>query len=421
MIFISDETLLLCGEFTIFNKKLKYKIMFRIFLILSLLFFGRTCFSQIVTISNGNFLRVSDNTKLIVQNPSVNPIRKTGPLGGIRTISESGNIIVNVGNLTGNFTIPFVSSLGNTINFTYNITSAGSTGGKINFSTYETSDNNLPYPTGVTNVGFNGFDNSSLVIDRFWIIDVNGYSTKPQGTYTFTYDDNDLVGNTINESSLFMQRWNDINNVWGDWLYSPTADIITNTIRLDIANPQDQFKVWTAVDQGQPLPIELISFNCDCYSNEIKWVTASETNNELFILQGTNDGINFINLDTVPGVGNSNQMLYYSTPILDWGYSYFRLRQKDFSGNYENGPIIAGCPKNNIFEPILYPNPNNGKFIISHNSTYTFEVFDLTGRQIWSEISNRTNFDLSDISDGEYIVKMKKNEKIKIFKIQKIN
>jgi hypothetical protein len=30
-------------------------------------------FSQIVTISNGNFLRVSDNTKLIVQNPSTNP------------------------------------------------------------------------------------------------------------------------------------------------------------------------------------------------------------------------------------------------------------------------------------------------------------------------------------------------------------
>jgi hypothetical protein len=95
----------------------------------------------------------------------------------------------------------------------------------------------------------------------------------------------DLIGNTITESSLFMQRWNDINNVWGDWLYSPTADITTNTIRVDIANSQDQFKVWTAVDQGQPLPIELISFKANCSSNKIEWITASETNNELFILQ----------------------------------------------------------------------------------------------------------------------------------------
>lgn len=378
-------------------------------------------FSQIVTISNGNFLRISNNTKLIVQNPSTNPIRKTGSSGGIRTISESGTVIVNVGNLTGNFTIPFVSSLGNTINFTYNITSAGSTGGKINFSTYETSDNNLPFPGGVLNVGFSGVDNSAKVIDRFWLIDVNGYSTKPKGSYTFTYDDNDLVGNTITEASLFLQRWNDIDGVWGDWLYSPLSDVTNNSIRIDIANFEDQYKVWTMVDQGTPLPIQIVSFNCDCYSNEIKWTTASETNNALFIIQGTNDGEDFSNLDTIPGAVNSNQLINYKVSILDWGYSYFRLQQKDFDGNYENGPIIAGCPKNSVFEPILYPNPNNGKFIISHNSTYTFEVFDLTGRQVWSETSNRTNFNLSNLSDGEYIVKMIKNENMKVFKIQKIN
>jgi len=378
-------------------------------------------FSQIVTISNGSFLRVSNNTKLIVQNPSVNPIRKTGSSGGIRTISESSNVIVNIGNLTGNFTIPFVSSVGNTINFAYNITTAGSTGGKINFSTYETSDNNLPLPSGVLNVGFNGVDNSVKVIDRFWLIDVNGYSTKPKGSYTFIYDDNDLVGNTITESSLFMQRWNDIDGVWGDWLYSPLSDVTMNSIRIDIANPEDQYKVWTMVDQGTPLPIQLVSFNCDCYSNEIKWTTASETNNEMFIIQGTDDGVTFSNLDTIPGSVNSNQLINYKLPILDWGFSYFRLQQRDFNGGYENSSIIVGCPKNNIVEPILYPNPNNGKFIISHNSTYTFEVFDLTGREIWRETSNRTNFDLSYLSDGEYIVKMIKSEKIKVFKVQKIN
>ena len=376
----------------------------------------------IVKVQDGTFIKLSNSSKIIVSNPSVNPIRKSGPTGGIWTSSENEKVIVDVSNLTGQFKIPFVSSTGNTIEFNYLITSAGSSNGRILFSTYETGNNNLPFPTGVTNVGYNGVDNSALVIDRFWLIDVNGYSTKPQGTYIFTYDDNDLIGNTINESGLFMQRWNDINNVWGDWLYSPTADILSNTIILDIANPQDQFKVWTAVDQLQPLPIELISFKSNCESSKIEWVTATETNNEFFILQGTNDGINFTNLDTVPGAGNSNQMLYYSLPLGDWGFSYFRLQQKDFDGRFENSFMIAGCSPKGILEPILFPNPNNGQFIIKHNSTYTFEVFDMVGQLIWSEKSSRINFDLSQLSDGEYFIKLTNQyEKVKTFKFVKIN
>ena len=376
----------------------------------------------IIKIQDGTFIKLSGGSQIIVSNPSVNPIRKTGNSGGIWTPSENEKIVVDVSNSTGQFNIPFVSSVGNTIPFDYTITTAGSSGGRILFSTYETGNDNLPYPTGVTNVGFNGVDNSDMVIDRFWSIDVINYTTKPKGTYTFTYDDNDLVGNTINEPSLFVQRWNDVNNLWGDWLYSPLTNPITNTIEIIISNPQDQYKVWTAVDQGQPLPIELVSFKTDCGSNKIEWLTATETNNEWFILQGTNDAINFTNLDTIPGAGNSNQMLYYSVPILDWEYSYFRLQQIDFDGKSENSFIIAGCPQNGILEPILFPNPNNGQFVIKHNSTYTFEVFDMIGKRVWSERSNRINFDLNQLSDGKYFIRLTNQYgNVKTFKFVKIN
>jgi hypothetical protein len=376
----------------------------------------------IIKVQDGTFIKLSGGSQIIVSNPSVNPIRKTGNSGGIWTPSENEKIVVDVSNSTWQFNIPFVSSVGNTIPFDYTITTAGSSGGRILFSTYETGNDNLPYPTGVTNVGFNGVDNSDMVIDRFWSIDVINYTTKPKGTYTFTYDDNDLVGNTINEPSLFIQRWNDVNNLWGDWLYSPLTNPITNTIEIIISNPQDQYKVWTAVDQGQPLPIELVSFKTDCGSNKIEWLTATETNNEWFILQGTNDAINFTNLDTIPGAGNSNQMLYYSVPILDWEYSYFRLQQIDFDGKSENSFIIAGCPQNGILEPILFPNPNNGQFIIKHNSTYTFEVFDMIGKRVWSERSNRINFDLNQLSDGKYFIRLTNQyDNVKTFKFVKIN
>jgi len=395
----------------------------RILLILTFLltyFIGNA--QIIVKVQDGTFIKLFSGSQIIVSNPSVNPIRKSGNSGGILTPSESEKIIINVSNLTGQINIPFVSSVGNTIPFDYTITTGGSSGGKISFSTYETGNNNLPYPSGVTNVGFNGVDNSDLVIDRFWLIDVTGYTTKPQGIYTFTYDDNDLIGNNIYEPDLFMQRWNDVSNVWGDWLYSPLANTTTNQIILNIANPQDQFKVWTAVDQGQPLPIELISFKSNCSLNKVEWITVSETNNEWFVVQGTNDGINFTNLDTISGAGFSNSPIYYSIPILDWGFSYFRLQQKDFDGRTENSFIIGGCPQNGSFEPILYPNPNNGQFIIKHNSEWKFEVFDLTGRLVWTEFSSRVNFDLTMLAPGQYTIKLLGQwDKIKNFKFIKIN
>ena len=115
-------------------------------------------------------------------------------------------------------------------------------------------------------------------------------------------------------------------------------------------------------------------------------------------------------------------MLYYSLPLGDWGFSYFRLQQKDFDGRFENSFMIAGCSPKGILEPILFPNPNNGQFIIKHNSTYTFEVFDMVGQLIWSEKSSRINFDLSQLSDGEYFIKLTNQyEKVKTFKFVKIN
>ena len=394
---------------------------FSIYLLL-LLTFTNPIKAQKISINNGAHLLINGGSKLIIYSNLSLPIQKIGSIGGIFTSDENSGVLINTSNSSGQFTIPFVSSTGNTIPFTYNISTSGSSGGKIFFSTYETGNNNLPYPSGVTNVGFNGFDNSSMVVDRFWIIDAQGYSTKPKGTYTFTYDDNDLAGNTIYEPGLFMQRWNDSLNIWGDWLYSPTANTTANTISVIIANPEDQYKVWTAVDQGQPLPIELISFKANCDDNKIEWITASETNNELFILQGTNNGIIFFDLDTIPGAGNSNQLLYYSSELETWEYSYFRLQQKDFDGKFENSFIIKGCQQNKNLDPVIFPNPTSGRIIIKYNSHYLFEIFDMTGRKIWSEKSNRIDFDLTQFQDGEYLIRLTgQYDQVKTFKVIKNN
>ena len=87
------------------------------------------------------------------------------------------------------------------------------------------------------------------------------------------------------------------------------------------------------------LPIELISFNCDVVDNNIllSWLTATEINNDYFIIEHSIDGFNWYSLQTIKASGNSNNVLEYSFMhyFPDNKINYYRLRQIDFDGNSE--------------------------------------------------------------------------------------
>jgi hypothetical protein len=92
------------------------------------------------------------------------------------------------------------------------------------------------------------------------------------------------------------------------------------------------------------LPIELISFTGESYVdyNLIKWVTASEINNDYFTIERSLDGINFIILNNVDGAGTSTSIRNYS--LSDYqpnDITYYRLRQTDFNGDNKTSEIIA--------------------------------------------------------------------------------
>ena len=55
-------------------------------------------------------------------------------------------------------------------------------------------------------------------IDRFWLVNAQGYTTKPSGFLTFTYIDNEwsAAGNVLAEANLGAQRFNDGAGLWGD-------------------------------------------------------------------------------------------------------------------------------------------------------------------------------------------------------------
>jgi hypothetical protein len=93
------------------------------------------------------------------------------------------------------------------------------------------------------------------------------------------------------------------------------------------------------------LPIELLYFNARVEFNSIRlmWGTASEDNNASFTIYRSNNLVDWVDMGSVEGSGNSTQEIAYhiicDTPIE--GVNYFKLTQTDYDGNITTFNIIA--------------------------------------------------------------------------------
>jgi hypothetical protein len=126
-----------------------------------------------------------------------------------------------------------------------------------------------------------------------------------------------------------------------------------------------------------PLPIELLSFTGEYNVNngfdELKWLTASESNNDRFEIYSSIDGEYWDFVGQVDGAGNSTEIIsYYYNNKTSSTLVYYRLKQIDYNGDFEYSDII---PIRKDFEsPIsiryydllgkeLKSEPNTGHFI----------------------------------------------------------
>jgi len=378
------------------------------------------CHPQSMQIGNNTSVVVHDGGKIIFTNATPDNILKTGTQGGIRMLGENAEIIFKNVNQIGNYTIPFASSQNNTIPFRFTITTLGSNTGDIHFTTWETDATNIPYPTTVTHMtDVSGLDNSNKVINRFWKIELFDYIVKPKGEYEFTYDDNDLSGTLINEMGLVAQRWNSDDLLWGDWLYSPTANITTNKVNILIQNPEDEYSVWTLVDQADPLPIELVRFITNCNSGNIEWVTWSESNSSHFEVQMSDDAITWLTYEIIPSSINSNTPVNYA--IANPNKLYYRLKSIDLDGTFEYSPIIINdCYASNIgfsIKPTLF----SDNIIITNNSGRKLSTFimDSQSKIVYSNDNTGMMLDLSYLASGMYIMSIFDGRNYKIIKLIK--
>lgn len=160
-----------------------------------------------------------------------------------------------------------------------------------------------------------------------------------------------------------------------------------------------------------PLPVELGFFEGERNGDRValNWTTFSESNCDYFIVERSNDGLEWSAFDLVEGHGNSTESIDYSTNDSNPydGQNYYRLKQYDFNGSIFTSDIIS-ISHNSFNELVLYPNPAKDRLRISSNDYFSeVNIIDITGNVISSQsfdLIKQTEVSLESMQNGVYFV-----------------
>ena len=365
-----------------------------------LLMQGNIEISNVLSLSD-DFIDLNSN-ELIISNPNNNAITRTTGAAVSESTTFQSEISWDIGSNTGVHEFPFADGIGGTyVPFMFQLTS-GSVD-RVSLATYGTGSNNLPYPPGVIsvdNVTVPG--NASSVADRWWYIDTQNESGL-MADVTFTWANSESPGGTGIPNA---QRFNESSSLW-ELPIDPTPIFGSNPGSEFVAvQGVTAFSPWGVARPSAPLPVELLSFSAkkEDTATILEWSTASEINNEKFIIERADHTYYFESIGETPGAGNSEAILNYQfidrTPHT--GINYYRLKQVDFDGSHEYSNVVYVN-----FEDQFLIIPMIDGYLLQSNHPVNARLFDLSGRLIIKTEGNKIElktevpgFYLLELSDG---------------------
>ncbi|WP_190277544.1 T9SS type A sorting domain-containing protein [Adhaeribacter rhizoryzae] len=182
------------------------------------------------------------------------------------------------------------------------------------------------------------------------------------------------------------------------------------------------------------LPVELLYFRAKQINGEVNlvWATATETENQGFEIERSQDGKIFKKIGQVAGAGTSLELQKYTfrdRTVLS-GTVYYRLKQVDFIGTYTYSAVAAlKADGNNQPKLLAYPNPTKGKITLvlqtPTSEKYNLEIRDLAGKLVLTEkaiFSNQTDelvLNLQHLPAGTYLVSARSEASVLVTRIIK--
>ncbi|MBL0035478.1 MAG: T9SS type A sorting domain-containing protein [Flavobacteriales bacterium] len=245
---------------------------------------------------------------------------------------------------------------------------------------------------------------------EYWQIDRSNGT--PNAFVTLSWDAATSCGVTL-MADLRVARYDGA--VWRDRGNGGTTGTLLAGTVISSAS-QTAFSPWTlaSVSAQNPLPIELMYFTAVPHGDvvNLEWATATELNNDRFIVERSVDGFNFQPVVSRSGAGNSASMIEYQdldrSPLP--GLSYYRLGQIDLDGTTTWSDLVPVEFNASGTRPltVLY---GTEELIAVHGfaSGASFEVIDPLGRVVFSGTSGqagRTPLQLSNLAHGTYVLRI---------------
>ena len=179
------------------------------------------------------------------------------------------------------------------------------------------------------------------------------------------------------------------------------------------------------------LPVELVSFTEQVQGCEVKlaWQTASEQDNDHFILQRSADGSRYTDLDQIEGSGTtSNTQSYTFTDLPGTGQWYYRLQQLDLDGSKTQSPILASrvqCENKAVIANNLTQDYCQLHFTAEKDRRATIFIYDQLGGLIEiktveaSRGANNVQVNVQDFLPGTYLLHLENGHQRDVFKLVK--
>jgi hypothetical protein len=268
-----------------------------------------------------------------------------------------------------------------------------------------------------------GFDASSLesTIEsvssaEYWNLDRTNGTSAVEVTMSWGDHSNQI----FNMTALRVAHWDATGQIWNDlgfknFIGTEAAGSVTTANAVTSFSP---FSFGSAAGGGA-LPVEMTSFTGHVVPEGValNWTTQIEINNDRYNVERSVDGVTFETIGEVSGAGNSSVEKHYEYIDTDpkEGLLYYRLKQVDIDGAFENSELVSVLIKGSEGPTVtwaIYPNPAQSKIEISGGETgklVEVEITDQTGRSISHAavtFGNNESLDVSTLSPGMYILKL---------------
>ena len=169
------------------------------------------------------------------------------------------------------------------------------------------------------------------------------------------------------------------------------------------------------------LPVELISFTGSCRKadNILHFSTASENNNDYFIIEKLNTYNQFEEVGIVEAIGNSSSILSYEyiDRAVDGKDSYYRLTQVDVNGvraHLSTISVKGVCAfDSEITSVSIFGDELIIDYSIKEDKEYHLELYTTAGKLVYSSVIELNKYDsharlstTKSFSNGCYLVRM---------------